>query len=83
MNDLLRNAATCIAPPIVASPAKRIQAFTGDPDFMASLARGLAAWMARASTSLPVPLSPRISTLASVAATMRASATRSAMRLLR
>lgn len=42
MNDLLRNAATCIAPPIVASPAKRIQAFTGDPDFMASLARGLA-----------------------------------------
>jgi len=42
MNDVLRNAATCIAPPIVASPAKRIQAFTGDPDFMASLARGLA-----------------------------------------
>jgi IclR family pca regulon transcriptional regulator len=26
----------------VASPAKRIQAFTGDPDFMTSLARGLA-----------------------------------------
>ncbi|MBA1203481.1 IclR family transcriptional regulator [Pseudomonas capeferrum] len=31
-----------LAPPIVASPAKRIQAFTGDPDFMTSLARGLA-----------------------------------------
>jgi IclR family pca regulon transcriptional regulator len=31
-----------VAPPIVASPAKRIQAFTGDPDFMTSLARGLA-----------------------------------------
>ena len=31
-----------LAAPIVASPAKRIQAFTGDPDFMASLARGLA-----------------------------------------
>ncbi|MBA1189982.1 IclR family transcriptional regulator [Pseudomonas entomophila] len=31
-----------MAPPIVASPAKRIQAFTGDPDFMTSLARGLA-----------------------------------------
>jgi hypothetical protein len=40
-------------------------------------------WMARASTSLPVPLSPRISTLASEAATMRASAIRAAMRLLR
>ena len=42
MNDQLRNAFACVAPPIVASPAKRIQAFTGDPDFMASLARGLA-----------------------------------------
>ena len=31
-----------LAPPIVASPAKRIQALTGDPDFMTSLARGLA-----------------------------------------
>jgi IclR family pca regulon transcriptional regulator len=31
-----------LAPPIVASPAKRIKAFTGDPDFMTSLARGLA-----------------------------------------
>ena len=35
-------AAVGLAPPIVASPAKRIQAFTGDPDFMTSLARGLA-----------------------------------------
>ena len=39
--------------------------------------------MARASTSLPVPLSPRSSTLASDWATMRASASRSAMRLER
>ena len=30
------------APPIIASPAKRIEAFTGDPNFMTSLARGLA-----------------------------------------
>ena len=30
------------APPIIASPAKRIEALTGDPDFMTSLARGLA-----------------------------------------
>ena len=37
-----RTAAPALAPPIVASPAKRIQAFTGDPDFMTSLARGLA-----------------------------------------
>ena len=37
-----RNAFSSLAPPIVASPAKRIQAFTGDPDFMTSLARGLA-----------------------------------------
>lgn len=37
-----RSAFTTLAPPIVASPAKRIQAFTGDPDFMTSLARGLA-----------------------------------------
>ena len=42
MSEQLRNAVTGLAPPIVASPAKRIQAFTGDPDFMASLARGLA-----------------------------------------
>ena len=42
MSDQLRNAVASIAPPIVASPAKRIQAFTGDPDFMSSLARGLA-----------------------------------------
>ncbi|MFP3518173.1 pca regulon transcriptional regulator PcaR [Pseudomonas sp. SIMBA_077] len=42
MTEQLRNAVTGLAPPIVASPAKRIQAFTGDPDFMASLARGLA-----------------------------------------
>ncbi|CAD5109824.1 IclR family transcriptional regulator [Zestomonas carbonaria] len=31
-----------LAPPIIASPAKRIEAFTGDPNFMTSLARGLA-----------------------------------------
>ena len=33
---------TPLAPPIIASPAKRIEAFTGDPNFMTSLARGLA-----------------------------------------
>ena len=43
MNDQMRNSFTSVAPPIVASPAKRIQALTGDPDFMTSLARGLAA----------------------------------------
>ncbi|MGO4000070.1 MULTISPECIES: pca regulon transcriptional regulator PcaR [Pseudomonas] len=42
MNDQMRNSFTSAAPPIVASPAKRIQALTGDPDFMTSLARGLA-----------------------------------------
>src|SRR3982751_6568813 len=42
MNDQLRNSFASLAPPIVASPAKRIQALTGDPDFMTSLARGLA-----------------------------------------
>jgi len=42
MNDQLRNTFSSLAPPIVASPAKRIQAFAGDPDFMTSLARGLA-----------------------------------------
>jgi len=31
-----------LARPIIASPARRIEAFTGDPDFMTSLARGLA-----------------------------------------
>ena len=31
-----------VAPPIVASPARRIDALTGDPNFMTSLARGLA-----------------------------------------
>lgn len=41
-NEQARSAFTSLAPPIVASPAKRIQAFTGDPDFMTSLARGLA-----------------------------------------
>ena len=33
MNDQMRNSFTSVAPPIVASPAKRIQALTGDPDF--------------------------------------------------
>lgn len=42
MNDQARSAPSSLAPPIVASPAKRIQALTGDPDFMTSLARGLA-----------------------------------------
>ena len=37
MNDQMRNSFTSVAPPIVASPAKRIQALTGDPDFMTSL----------------------------------------------
>ena len=41
-NEQARSAFSSLAPPIVASPAKRIQAFTGDPDFMTSLARGLA-----------------------------------------
>ena len=41
MNDQMRNSFASVAPPIVASPAKRIQALTGDPDFMTSLARGL------------------------------------------
>ena len=43
-------------------------------------ARGLARWMARASSSLPEPLSPRSSTLASDWATMYASDNRSVMR---
>jgi len=46
-------------------------------------ARALALWMARASISLPAPESPRSSTEASDLATMRASASSSAMRLLR
>ena len=42
--------------------------------------RGLARWMARASSSLPVPESPKISTLASESATSRACRSRSSMR---
>ncbi len=42
LSDQVRNSFSSLAPPIVASPARRIQAFTGDPDFMTSLARGLA-----------------------------------------
>ena len=37
-----RSVPSSMAPPIIASPAKRIEAFTGDPNFMTSLARGLA-----------------------------------------
>ena len=44
------------------------------------MARGLALWMARASSSLPAPLSPRSSTLASDCATIRASASTSSIR---
>ncbi|MCY1333953.1 Pca regulon regulatory protein [compost metagenome] len=42
MTDELRSPLPPLAPPIIASPAKRIEAFTGDPNFMTSLARGLA-----------------------------------------
>ncbi|WP_165666409.1 IclR family transcriptional regulator domain-containing protein [Metapseudomonas otitidis] len=42
MTEETRAPLTPLAPPIVASPAKRIEAFTGDPNFMTSLARGLA-----------------------------------------
>ena len=42
MTDAPRASLPPLAPPIVASPAKRIEAFTGDPNFMTSLARGLA-----------------------------------------
>jgi len=42
MHDETRSSFTPLAPPIIASPAKRIEAFTGDPNFMTSLARGLA-----------------------------------------
>ena len=45
--------------------------------------RGLAWWIARASNSLPVPDSPKISTLASESATRRAWRNRSSMRGLR
>jgi hypothetical protein len=46
-------------------------------------ARGLARCMAWASNSLPLPLSPLMSTLASEAATILASASRSAITLER
>ena len=46
-------------------------------------ARGLARCIARARSSLPVPLSPRISSLASELAITLASAISSAIRLLR
>ena len=42
MSDPSRPANVPQAPAIIASPAKRIDALTGDPDFMTSLARGLA-----------------------------------------
>lgn len=42
MPDEFRPAVPLMAPAIIASPAKRIEAFTGDPNFMTSLARGLA-----------------------------------------
>ncbi|WP_407290738.1 IclR family transcriptional regulator domain-containing protein [Stutzerimonas zhaodongensis] len=42
MTDETRPRPVRMAPAIVASPAKRIEAFTGDPNFMTSLARGLA-----------------------------------------
>jgi IclR family transcriptional regulator, pca regulon regulatory protein len=42
MIDNQRAHSPSMAPPIVASPAKRIEALTGDPNFMTSLARGLA-----------------------------------------
>ena len=42
-------------------------------------ARGLARWIARASSSLPVPLAPKMHTLASEAATRRACDSRSSM----
>ena len=53
------------------------------PQLMATkgwLARELARWMARATSSLPVPLSPWMSTLASLAATRWALARTSSMR---
>ena len=42
-------------------------------------ARGLARWIARASSSLPVPLCPKMHTLASEAATRRACASKSSI----
>ncbi|WP_185267018.1 IclR family transcriptional regulator domain-containing protein [Halopseudomonas xiamenensis] len=42
MPDESRPASVPQAPAIIASPARRIDALTGDPDFMMSLARGLA-----------------------------------------
>lgn len=42
MSDEQRVPLPPLAPPIIVSPAKRIEAFTGDPNFMTSLARGLA-----------------------------------------
>jgi len=42
MTDETRPRPASMAPAIIASPAKRIEAFTGDPNFMTSLARGLA-----------------------------------------
>ncbi|MDZ3995662.1 Pca regulon regulatory protein [Pseudomonas sp. Teo4] len=49
--EAARPAAPSLAPPIVASPAKRIQAFTGDPDFMTSLARALQSFRRSRSAS--------------------------------
>ena len=42
MTDETRTILAPPAPAIISSPAKRIEAFTGDPNFMTSLARGLA-----------------------------------------
>lgn len=42
MTDIQRPNFSTIAPPSITSPNKRIKEFTGDPNFMASLARGLA-----------------------------------------
>ncbi|MCQ4315832.1 IclR family transcriptional regulator [Stutzerimonas zhaodongensis] len=42
MSDETRPSIASMAPAIIASPAKRIEALTGDPNFMTSLARGLA-----------------------------------------
>lgn len=42
MNDETRASISSMPPAIIASPAKRIEALTGDPNFMTSLARGLA-----------------------------------------
>ncbi|KJH82325.1 IclR family transcriptional regulator domain-containing protein [Stutzerimonas stutzeri] len=42
MNDESCPRSVPMAPAIIASPAKRIEALTGDPNFMTSLARGLA-----------------------------------------